>query len=124
MLRSTFSQDARLSAGNPDYTPPFGNHQVTNGTLGFVDIQQAVAGAGAGFLSSTSFEVRLHVIGIDNSVKTCTTTFEVSAARSYIKKVGAAWSHEYIDPSEEFCRVDPPHPPPVDASYLQRRTAC
>ncbi len=96
------------NAGNPDLALTFGNHQVTNGTLGFVDIQQAVVGAGTGFLTSTSFEVRLKVIGIDSSDKPCSITFQISSARAFIKKVGAAWAHNFIDPNEILCRIPAP----------------
>ncbi len=106
------------SAGNPDTTPPFGNHQVSSGTLGFVDVQQAVIGAGAGFLSSASFEVRLHVIGIDNSRRTCTTTFEIAAARSFIKKVGVAFAHVYMNANEPLCAVPPPTGHPIDPASI------
>ncbi len=81
-------------AGNPDPALTTGNHQVNNGNLGFVDLQQAALGAGADLLTSTNFEVRLHVVGIDGSRQTCTITFSVTAARAYIKYVGGAWAHE------------------------------
>ena len=97
------------NAGNPDLAATVGNHQVTNGTLGFVDAQQAVIGAGAGFLTSTSFMIRLRVFAIDGSSQTCPPlVFELAAARSFIKKVGAAWAHNYPDPNEVLCRIAPP----------------
>ena len=101
------------SAGNPAPGLTFGNHQVTGGKLGFVDIKQAVTGAGAGILTSSSFEVRLRVIGIDSSSKPCQTTFQIAAARSFIKKVGVAFSHLYINPNEPLCSVPPPGVHPV-----------
>ena len=86
--------------GNPDTTLTFGNHQVTSGTLGFVDIQQAVIGAGIGILSSTNFEVRLHVFGIDGSRKDCSSSFQIKAAAAYIKRIGGAWAHDVSNPNE------------------------
>ncbi|MGH2542670.1 MAG: hypothetical protein ACRDIB_07730 [Ardenticatenaceae bacterium] len=99
------------NSGNPDTAATQGNFQVNSGTLGFVDIQQAVLGAGAGFLTSTTFEVRLHVVGIDSSRDSCTITFDIAAARSFIKKVGAAWSHDFINADEVLCRIPPPTVP-------------
>lgn len=99
------------NTGNPDTAATQGNFQVNNGTLGFVDIQQAVIGAGADFLTSTTFEVRLHVVALDGSRDTCTKTFEIAAARSFIKKVGAAWAHDVINTSEMLCRIPAPGVP-------------
>lgn len=99
------------AAGNPSLPLTFGNHQVTSGTLGFVDIQQAVVGAGVDFLTSTNFEVRLHVVGIDGSRKHCQTSFQIASARAFIKKVGAAWAHNYVDPNETLCRIPAPAVP-------------
>ena len=93
-------------AGNPDTTLTFGNHQVGGGVLGFVDIQQAVLGAGLGILTSTNFEVRLHVIGIDNSHKDCSSSFEITAAAAYIKYVGGAWAHDVINANEPLRLAD------------------
>jgi hypothetical protein len=101
------------NAGNPAPGLTFGNHQVSGGNLGFVDVQQAVTGAGSGILTSSSFEVRLRVIGIDGSSKPCQTTFEIAAARSFIKKVGVPFSHLYINPNEPLCSVPPPGVHPV-----------
>jgi hypothetical protein len=106
------------NVGNPAPALTFGNHQVTSGTLGFVDVQQAVIGAGSGVLTSSSFEVRLKVIGIDSSSHTCNITFEIAAARSYIKKVGAAYSHTYINPNEQLCRTPPPVVHAVDPTSI------
>lgn len=96
------------AGGNPDLVLATGNHQVANGTLGFVEVKQAVLAAGAGFLSSTDYEVRLHVVGIDGSRTTCTIAFQVSAARAFIKKVGTAWAHDVLAPAEILRRVEPP----------------
>ncbi len=93
-------------AGNPDTALATGNHQVNNGTLGFVDLQQAALGAGVDLLTSTSFEVRLHVVGIGHSRQTCTTAFSVSAARAYIKYIGGAWAHEVTVTDEPLRVVD------------------
>ena len=95
-------------AGNPDPTLTFGNHQVTNGKLGFVDTQQAIIGAGADFLHWTDYEVRLHVVGIGNIRKHCGSSFQLEGGRAYIKKVGGAWAHTSADPNEVLCRVPPP----------------
>jgi hypothetical protein len=92
--------------GNPDTSLSSGAFQVTNGTLGFVDIQQAVLGAGAGFLTSTDFEVRLHVHGSDGSVQTCTIAFQIASARAHIKLVGAAWSNDVTNAAEPLRRSD------------------
>jgi len=97
-------------AGNPDTTLTFGNHQVNNGTLGFVDVKQAVIGAGVGFLTNASFEVRLHVVGINGSRHTCSRMFQIASARSFIKKVGTAWAHSFTDPNDPLCAVAPPLP--------------
>ena len=96
------------AGGAPAPALTFGNHQVTNGTLGFVDVQQALIGAGADFLNWTDYEVRLHVVGIDASRKHCSSSFQLAGARAYIKKVGGAWAHNYGDPDEVLCRVPPP----------------
>ncbi len=101
--------------GAPDTTLTFGNHQVTSGTLGFVDATAARTGAGAGFLLDTNFTVRLRVIGIDSSSRICTIGFRLTAARSFIKKVGAAWAHLYNLPAEVLCRVPSPAPPAMPA---------
>ncbi|HEX6188607.1 MAG TPA: hypothetical protein VFZ40_11045 [Pyrinomonadaceae bacterium] len=93
-------------AGNPDATLTFGNHQVSGGTLGFVDIQQAVLGAGIGILTSTNFEVRLRVIGIDNSHKDCASSFQITAAAAYIKRIGGAWAHDVISANEPLRLAD------------------
>jgi hypothetical protein len=106
------------NTGSPDTTATQGNFQVNNGVLGFVDIKQAVIGAGADFLTSATFEVRLHVVALDNSRDTCTKTFEIAAARSFIKKVGAAWAHDVINTSEELCRVPPPGVHAVDPASV------
>ena len=96
------------NAGNPDLGLTFGNHQVNNGTLGFVDIQQAVVGAGMGFLTSTNFEVRLRVVGIDSSRHDCVIAFQIASARAFIKKVGAAWAHAFTNANEILCRIPAP----------------
>ncbi|MEP6636304.1 MAG: hypothetical protein ABJB97_06225, partial [Acidobacteriota bacterium] len=88
------------AANNPDPALTFGNHQVSGGTLGFVDIQQAVLGAGMGILTSTSFEVRLHVIGIDGSHRDCSSSFQITAAAAYIKYIGGGWAHDVINAAE------------------------
>ena len=104
--------------GNPDLALTTGNHQVTNGTLGFVNVKQAVLAAGAGFLSSTNYEVRLHIVGIDGSRKTCTIAFQISAARAFIKKAGTAWAHDVLAPSEILRRVEPPTGAPTDPASI------
>jgi hypothetical protein len=96
------------AAGNPAPALTFGNHQVNSGTLGFVDVQQAMIGAGADFLNWTDYEVKLHVVGIDSSRKHCQSSFQLAAARAYIKTVGGAWAHTYSNPNEQLCRVPPP----------------
>ncbi len=93
-------------AGNPDTTLTFGNHQVNGGTLGFVDLQQAVLGAGTGILTSTSFEVRLHVIGIDGSRRDCSSSFKITAAAAYIKYIGGGLAHDVIAINEPLRVAD------------------
>src|SRR6185436_7925006 len=93
------------AGGNPAPALTFGNHQVSGGTLGFVDVQQAMIGAGADFMNWTDYEVRLHVVGIDGSRKHCASSFSLSIGRAYIKKVGGAWAHDYPDPNGALCRV-------------------
>ncbi|HLG15968.1 MAG TPA: hypothetical protein VJH03_15900 [Blastocatellia bacterium] len=94
------------NAGNPDTALTTGNHQVNNGTLGFVDLQQAALGAGVNIVTSTNFEVRLHVVGIDGSRRDCTTAFSVTAARAYIKRIGQAWAHNITNADEPLRRLD------------------
>jgi len=94
------------AAGNPDLTLTTGNHQVNNGTLGFVDLAKAAQGAGVGLASSTLFEVRLHVIGIDGSRHTCSITFQVPAAKAYIRFLGGAWVHDTSVPDEPLRVAD------------------
>ncbi|MDT7689878.1 MAG: hypothetical protein QOE46_2637 [Acidobacteriota bacterium] len=97
--------------GNPDTSLTHGNHQVTSGKLGFVDLQVAAAGAGAQLYNSANFEVRLHVVGIDSSEHVCATTFQLALEVAAIKKVGAAWAHDYINQNEMLCRVPAPGAP-------------
>ena len=99
------------SGGNPDATLTQGNNQVTAGTLGFVDVQQAINGAGVGIFDSADFEVRLRVVGIDQSTCNHTISFQLRIARAYIKKVGAAWAHAYTNANEMLCRVPAPATP-------------
>ena len=106
------------AAGNPAPALTFGNHQVSGGTLGFVDVQQAMIGAGADFLHWTDYEVRLHVVGIDTSRKHCSSNFELTAGRAYIKKVGGAWAHTCADPNEVLCRVAPPIGHPINPASV------
>lgn len=82
------------AAGNPAPALATGNHQVANGTLGFVDLVKAAQGAGVGLASSTTFEVRLHVIGIDGSRHTCSIVFQVTSAKAYIRYIGGGWAHD------------------------------
>jgi hypothetical protein len=93
-------------AGDPDATLSIGNHQVNNGKLGFVDIQKAILGAADHVLTSTQFEVRLYVFGLDGSQKTCTTTFSITAARAYIKYIGGGWSHDVTNVNEPLRHND------------------
>lgn len=88
------------AAGNPGLALTFGNHQVSSGRLGFVDLAKAAQGAGVGLTSSTTFEVRLHVVGIDSSRHNCSITFQVTAAKAYIRYIGGAWSHDTSPPGE------------------------
>jgi hypothetical protein len=106
------------AGGNPAPALTFGNHQVTSGTLGFVDVQQAIMGAGAGFLTSTNYEVRLHVVGIDTSRKHCNASFQLASARAFIQKVGAAWAHNYVNPNETLCRIPPPVGHPINEASV------
>ena len=94
------------AGGNPDLTLTVGNHQVNNGTLGFVDLQQAVLGAGANILLSTAFEVRLHVIGIDTSHHDCAISFQITAARAYIKSIGGASAPDVVNVNEALHIAD------------------
>ncbi|MEW5987042.1 MAG: hypothetical protein AB1791_10450 [Chloroflexota bacterium] len=94
------------NAGNPDTGLAFGNHSVTAGALGFVDLEQAVVGAGVNILTSTTFEVRLRVTGIDNSVTTCVSTFSITAARAYIKYIGGGWAADVTNVNEPLRSSD------------------
>jgi hypothetical protein len=99
------------SGGNPAPALTQGNHQVNAGTLGFVDLVAALNGAGAGLYTSTDFEVRLRVVGIDQSTCNHTVHFQLSIALCSIKKVGAGWSHDYANTNETLCRIPPPATP-------------
>ncbi len=108
------------AASSPDTTATQGDYQVNNGTLGWVDVHEAAKGAGADLLNTTTFTVRLRVVGKDNSEKICTTIFNLSAASSFIKKIGTAWSHRYWVDDEPLQRPAPPgsptSPPPSTPS--------
>lgn len=99
------------AGGNPDAALAQGNHQVNAGTLGFVDLAQALNGAGAGIADSTDFEVRLRVVGIDQSTCNHAVNFQMNIALASIKRVGAAWSHDYANAGETLCRVPAPATP-------------
>jgi hypothetical protein len=94
------------AAGNPDPALTIGNHQVSSGRLGFVDLAKAAQGAGIGLAGSTTFEVRLHVVGIDGSRHSCSITFQVTAAKAYIRKIGGAFAHDTSVPGEPLRRAD------------------
>ena len=96
------------AGGNPDPSLTQGNNQVNAGTLGFVDVQEALNGAGTGIFDSADFEVRLRVVGVDQSTCNHSITFQLRIVRTYIKKVGAGWAHAYTNPNEELCRIPPP----------------
>lgn len=106
------------AGGNPAPALTFGNHQVTSGTLGFVDIPQAITGAGGDFLTWTDYVVRLSVVGIDSSRKPCSSPFSIAGARAFIKKVGEGWAHDYAEPEEVLCRVAPPVGHPIDPASV------
>jgi hypothetical protein len=99
------------AGGNPDPSLAQGNQQVNAGTLGFVDLAQAINGAGAGVYTSTDFEVRLRVVGIDQSTCNHAVNFQLNVALASVKKVGAAWSHDYTNAGETLCRVPAPATP-------------
>lgn len=103
------------AAGVPDPSATQGNHQVSGGTLGFVDIKAAALGAGAGFVTSTSFQVRMRVLGAGGASHTCTVSFQVDSARCVIKSVGAAWVHDSLNVAEPLCAVAPSLPPATHA---------
>ena len=88
------------AAGNPDPSLTQGQHQVSNGTLGFVDLQKAALGAGLGILTSTSFEVDLHTFGAGAAHRDCSITFSIISARTYIKTIGGAIANDVTDPAE------------------------
>ncbi len=88
------------SSGNPDASLSSGNHQVTNGTLGFIDLHKAAQGAGANILTSTDFEIRLHVFGANGDIETCIKTFSITASRTYIKTIGGAVAPDFTNPNE------------------------
>jgi hypothetical protein len=96
------------AGGNPDLAATQGNFQVSGGTLGFVDIKAAVLGAGAGFVTNSNFQVRMRVVGLGGSSHTCLIDFQIASARCVIKKVGAAWAHDSLNPDEALCEVGPP----------------
>jgi hypothetical protein len=96
------------AAGNPDPAATTGVNQVSGGTLGFVDLGAAAAGAGIDILLSTTFEIRLRVFGSGGDMETCSRTFAILAARAYISYVGGARSVAYVDPNEPLRTADDP----------------
>lgn len=102
--------------GNPDTSLTQGNNAVNNGTLGFVDIKKAVDHAGIALLINTAFQVRLHVVCRSRQRSSCVIGFELSAAGCFIKKVGVAWSHDYVAENEPLKESAPGTPPPADAT--------
>ncbi|MCA1636426.1 MAG: hypothetical protein LC802_22730, partial [Acidobacteria bacterium] len=63
-------------SGSPDTTPPFGNHQVSAGTLGYVDLMKAGQAAGVN-VHDAQFKVRMVVFGFGGVTRTCEKTFKV-----------------------------------------------
>jgi hypothetical protein len=88
--------------GNPDASLTFGNHQVTSGTLGFVDLRKAGETAGAGIANSTDFRVRMRVVGLGGTDRTCQIDFKVIAAAAYIKYVGGGYAPDYGPTAEQL----------------------
>jgi hypothetical protein len=90
------------NGGNPDTTLTQGNYTVTNGTLGWIDLEKAATDAGFQLLTSTTFEITLRVFDVYGGEKStpCQITFDVSVKEVYIKRVSVPWSVNYIDPDE------------------------
>src|SRR6478752_1534007 len=90
------------SSNNPDTGLTQGNHEVNNNILGFVDLAKAATEAGANILTSTIFQLRLKVTGIDASFVTANITFEVAAAKVYIGSIGGAAAVDVTNPNEQL----------------------
>lgn len=97
-------------SSNPDTSLTQGNFPVTSGTLGWVDVEKAVADAGIILLTSTTFEITLRVFGVDASELTppCQISFDVSVNEVYIKRVSTPWSVNFPDPNEPLRHADDP----------------
>ncbi len=95
-------------SGNPATSATQGNYAKSAATLGWVDVEKAVSGAGIALLTSTSFEIVLRVFGVDGSEKSspCTITFSISANEVYIKRVSTPWSVDFVDPDEPLRASD------------------
>ncbi|MBA3240787.1 MAG: hypothetical protein H0T60_06125 [Acidobacteria bacterium] len=92
-------------SGVPDTTPPFGNHQVSAGTLGYVDLEKAGQAAGVN-LQDAEFRVRMVVFGLGGVTRTCEKTFKVVSVSAYIKTVGGAVAHHVSPPAEPLRIAD------------------
>ncbi|MEF8845670.1 MAG: hypothetical protein V5A59_09380 [Bacteroidales bacterium] len=97
-------------SGNPDTSLSQGNHPVTGGMLGWIDMGKAVNDAGIILLTSTTFEITLRVFGIDGSEKAppCMLHFDVSVNEVYIRRVSTPWAVDFVDPDEQLRRADDP----------------
>ncbi len=90
------------SSSNPDTSLTQGNHEVNNDILGFVDLEKAAQGAGANILTSTMFQLRLKVTGIDTSFVTAIINFKVASAKVYIGSIGGASAADATNPMEQL----------------------
>jgi hypothetical protein len=88
------------AGGNPDPAATQGTHQVVNGTLGFLDLQELSQQAGGGNLvDTTEFEVRLRVFGAAEE-KICSRIFAAAVGNVYIKSIGGATAAHVLPPDE------------------------
>lgn len=95
-------------AGQPDPSLARGDHSVTSGTLGWVDVEKIADLADEELLDSTTFEITLRVFGADGSELSppCTIAFELSVSEVYIKRVSTPWSVAFTDPNEPLRKSD------------------
>ena len=92
--------------GHPDPSLANGTHSVMNGNLGFIFLQKALENAGSDLITSTTFVIRLTVMGANKSVCNATLSFAVKASEVYIKNVGGRVAHDVVDTHEQLRVAD------------------
>jgi hypothetical protein len=98
--------------GSPDLSLIQGSFAKVSTTLGWIDVEKAAMDAGILLLSSTTFNVKLRVFGVDGSEKlpNCETNFSIEVNEVFIKQAGAASSNVYTDPNEPLKTGGPASP--------------